>query len=801
MAAQGLLYVLPTREKQADFFIEGIRYVPGTQSVGLCLIGVSKHIGDFEEGCQVCPDLKKMNKDRWDCQFDFSGMEDIWVLPLSASTGNFGFLKIRDDGSGELEEFRSHIINFANSFAMTLENQWQRENLESINVKLNEEVHARKKGEEKYRFLADNQPALIWGSGPDKLCNYFNKTWLEFTGRSLEQELGNGWAEGVHPDDLERCIKIYHKAFDARESFEMEYRLSNAEGSYRWTLVKGHPRFETNGTFIGYLGTCVDIEERKIAEENLRVSERRLNNSVKGSAEGMWDWPDVNKKSLWWSPRFFEILGYENNEIEVVISTFFDNLHPDDREKVEGAVQRHFKDNTPYDIEYRLKTKSGEHIWIHAHGEAQRDGNGEPIGMSGSVQDINRRKKAEDKLQKHEEHLERLVKERTMDLVLAKEGAEKANKAKSEFLSRMSHELRTPLNAILGFSQLMVMSPKQGLTEEHKSSVGHISKAGNHLLELIDEVLDLNKIEAGKPSIIEENVNASLIVEEVISQILPSAQENGVQISNRLALHSNHFIRADHTAFGQIMLNLLSNAVKYNEEGGAITVDGGVCGYDRVWVSVSDTGPGVSNENMEALFEPLNRLGQEYGEIKGNGIGLAISRSLAEYMGGSISAECELGKGCCFKVELPAGSREAVSNDIIESDSEISTSDVQSKNHKILYIEDNHQNLVLVEKILEQRPHVTFLSALHPREGIELARAHQPDLILMDINLPEMDGITAYKELQKFHETCEIPVIAVSARAMEKDINKALDSGFKDYLTKPIDIGNFFSKIDKFLTP
>jgi CheY-like chemotaxis protein len=360
----------------------------------------------------------------------------------------------------------------------------------------------------------------------------------------------------------------------------------------------------------------------------------------------------------------------------------------------------------------------------------------------------------------------------------------------------MSHELRTPLNAILGFSQLMMMNPNQNI-EKRKSNIDHIYQAGSHLLELVDEVLDLSKIESGQFSLTEENLNASLIIKELIAQIQPLAKENKVEIVNHLSQQDDHFVEADHKSFAQIMLNLLSNGIKYNKEDGSIAVDGGVLSKDKIWISVSDNGLGVSNKNIEKLFEPFERLGQEYGEVHGTGIGLSISKSLAELMGGSLSAECELGKGCSFKIVLPVGKREPVNMTTPDSGSATLKIDIQSKSHTILYIEDNRKNLILIEKILETRAQIKFLPAMHPREGIELARTHRPDLILMDMQLPDMDGTAAFRELQKFQETCAIPVIAVSAQAMESDIKKALDIGFKDYITKPIDVPKLLNTIDE----
>jgi CheY-like chemotaxis protein/nitrogen-specific signal transduction histidine kinase len=383
-------------------------------------------------------------------------------------------------------------------------------------------------------------------------------------------------------------------------------------------------------------------------------------------------------------------------------------------------------------------------------------------------------------------------------LAKSKEEAERANHAKSEFLSRMSHELRTPLNAILGFGQLIKMDSNKEI-EGQNSYLDHIIRAGHHLLELVDEVLDLSRIESGNFSVAEEHINASETVGFLISQIQPFADEKSIKILNHLAKQDSLFVRADRKAFSQIIINLLDNAVKYNSEAGSITVDCGASGDDNIWISVSDTGPGIGKEDIEKLFEPFNRLGQESGGIKGTGIGLSISKILAERLGGSLSAECELGNGCRFKVVLPAGSSEFVNVNKSDSDSDVAETDIQSKGHKVLYIEDNDVNLSLVEELFKTRTHICFLSATHARDGIEIARTHRPDLILMDMQLPDMDGTDALRELQKFEETSDIPVIAVSAEAMADDIRKALNSGFEDYVTKPLNFQDFWTAIDKVL--
>ncbi len=540
-----------------------------------------------------------------------------------------------------------------------------------------------------------------------------------------------------------------------------------------------------------------EIIERKEAENDLKKS-IEMNRSILSSAmDGIIT---INENGLiqTFNPAAERIFGYQSGE---VIGRNINILIPEPYKSEHDSYIQSYLNTGESKVLGLLREVPGRH----------KDGTAIPMEVSiskmphddkfmfvGMVRDISIRKKTEEELGAYREHLEDLVKQKTLDLKSAKEIAENANKAKSDFLSRVSHELRTPLNAILGFSQLMGMNPDQNLTEDQKINVDHILKAGKHLLELVDEVLDLSKIESGDFIITEENLNATLIIGELIAQTQPFADERNIKIINNLSQQKSHYIRGDHTAFSQIMLNLLTNAVKYNNQGGSITVDGGEHDLDNTWFSVSDTGHGISTDNLEALFEPFNRLGQEYGEIEGTGIGLSISKRLVELMGGSISAENAPKEGSIFKIILPTGSMVLTNIEEFQTQPTRSTNNIQPRNHKILYIEDNPYNLNLIEKVLKQKEEVTFLSATHPRSGIEIARTHRPDLILMDIHLPEMDGIAVFHELKKYPETCDIPVIAISAQAMKKDISKAMNSGFKDYLAKPIDIPDFISKIDNF---
>ncbi len=383
------------------------------------------------------------------------------------------------------------------------------------------------------------------------------------------------------------------------------------------------------------------------------------------------------------------------------------------------------------------------------------------------------------------------------NILSAKEEAEKANAAKSEFLSRMSHELRTPMNAILGFGQLMELDDREPLTQPQEMRLNEILKGGNHLLALINEVLDLSRIESNQFTLSIENVKLQEVLEETLNLILPMAQQNNISIENKL--QGDNFVLADRTKLKQVLLNLLSNAIKYNSDNGSVALDSYATPKGKVRISVKDTGTGLSLQQQKSIFEPFNRLDVDQTEIEGTGIGLTITQRLVEHMNGSIEVESKEGQGSTFILQFPEGKEiklMSTPKEFVAMPPELNSNGDQ---YKLLYVEDNPANLSLVQQILKNRDDICLLSAPQAQIGIDLARAHLPDLILMDINLPEMDGIEAFRRLSAFEETRNIPVIAVSANAMESDVKKALKSGFKAYIKKPFDLKLFMQEIDGFL--
>jgi PAS domain S-box-containing protein len=365
----------------------------------------------------------------------------------------------------------------------------------------------------------------------------------------------------------------------------------------------------------------------------------------------------------------------------------------------------------------------------------------------------------------------------------ARAAAERASRAKTEFLSGMSHELRTPLNAVLGFGQLLQLD--SGLGEHQREHVGHIVRGGQHLLELINEVLDISRIESGTLALSPESVDVGETVRGAIALVRPLADGRDVAISCETC---SGFVVADHQRLKQVLLNLLSNAIKYNRHGGQVSVS---CARDgeRVRIAVADTGPGIAQ--LERLFEPFDRLGAERSGIEGTGLGLALSRSLVELMGGTLIAANRAGEGAVFTLELPAGQERAVVAPV-----QAPVAQLALAASRVLYIEDNTANFRLVQELLTTRRPVEILPAIQGRLGVELARRHHPDLVLLDLHLPDMAGDVVLAQLQADPETADIPVLVVTADATPGRERRLLDSGAFALVTKPFDVPEFLRTVE-----
>ena len=579
----------------------------------------------------------------------------------------------------------------------------------------------------------------------------------------------NLFKRAVHPDDL---ALVEESEQQARESgmHDVVHRIVRPDGELRYVHELATAELDAEGRLLGFKGTVQDVTELKQAEQDLLVFRRVFDTTEQGIGV-----TDADGYLLYSNPAHDTLHGYEHRECMGRHFTLFFSEQtmqwaPD---IIMGAVA----EGKSWSGLLPIKRKDGAEVMTASNVGFIAGADGKPQYLFNIMSDYG----------------PELA--RQQQLAEAKEEAERASQAKSAFLSSMSHELRTPMNAILGFGQILEYD--DALDQDQQDNVHEILKAGNHLLDLINEVLDLAKVESGQLSLSLEPVELCPVVEECLSLIQPLAQKRSIRIQHSGLERIQ--VRADRTRLKQVLLNLLSNAVKYNREGGEVNLKIQPEGSDRLRVLVSDTGKGIPGDRLSELFEPFNRLDAEGGEVEGTGIGLTITRRIMELMGGSIEAESEVGVGSTFWLELPLEDESQDNDADAQHDQPQQSTDLAERQHLVLYIEDNPANLKLVANILGKLSHIHLLSAHLPELGLELAHARKPDLILLDINMPGMDGYQVLQILKQNPELKQVPVVAVTANAMPRDIERGREAGFTDYVTKPIQIRQFLDAVERWL--
>ena len=576
--------------------------------------------------------------------------------------------------------------------------------------------------------------------------------------------------------------------FKARRGIEDIYELTyiRKDGSRFPAVVSVTALRDDQEAIIGYLLIGTDNTARKRIEEEQKELSRRLQdqhfytrNLIEANIDALSTTDpsgiitDVNK-------QMEALTG--NTRDELIGNPFKDYFT--DPEFAAAGIKRVLSEKKVSDYELTARATNGKETVVSINAATFYDRDNKLQGLFYGARDVTERNR-----------LDQILREKNVELESAKATAEKANLAKSDFLSSMSHELRTPLGAILGFAQLMESGTPSPAPAQQRS-IDQILKAGWYLLELINEILDLALIESGKLSLSLEPVSLEDVMQECATMVEPQAQEHGIQVIFT-PIKPLFFVNADRTRVKQLLLNLLSNAIKYNNTNGKVTVTCTQTPPDNVRISVRDTGAGLTPEQLKQLFQPFNRLGQKRDVEEGTGIGLVVCKRLVELMGGLIGVESTAGEGSVFWFELKQTTEQQTS----PCNDELTTIDGEAvqaagQEHTLLYVEDNPANLMLVEDLLARRPDIRLLSARDAKSGIEIACTSLPDVILMDINLPGVSGIDALKILSEIPETAYIPVVALSANAIPRDIEKGLQAGFFRYLTKPIKVVEFMATLD-----
>lgn len=605
---------------------------------------------------------------------------------------------------------------------------------------------------------------------------YVNPKFVASTGFTAAEAIGQNpriVSSGEQPKSIYRDM---WETIEAGRTWTGLFHNRKKSGELYWEEAIISPVKDAEGRILRFLALKQDVTERKRMEELLRLQAAAMDTTLGFIVIADARLPDT--PIIYANAAFSRVTGYSRDEIIGRNPRF---LHGDDTSQTGLAeIRAGVRVKRACQALIRNYRKDGTPFWNEIYISPVRNEAGEVTHFLGISNDVTERKLAE------------------LEILRSREEALQATKVKSEFLSSMSHELRTPMNAILGFGQLLERDPALG--EAQLDFIREIMRAGHHLLDLINEVLDLSKIESGRIELSLETVSCPALVDEAMSLIAPLADKRGIRMKKELAGSPSAI--ADPMRLKQVLVNLLSNAVKYNRDGGLVTISLAGRG-PMARFEIEDTGYGIPPEKMGQLFTPFNRLGRDSSDIEGSGIGLLISKRLVELMGGHIGAASAEGKGSRFWVEIPLDRQmreSGADSRITPAHPDFSTWEPRNKRRSVvLYIEDNPANLRLMDSIFATRDDVRLLTAPGASIGLELAEAYRPALILLDLNMPEADGYEILRRIRATDWGSRLPVVAVTALAMTRDIERGMEAGFADYLTKPIDVQRLLKTVDRLL--
>lgn len=666
----------------------------------------------------------------------------------------------------------------------------------------------------RYMVAVEQSPASVVLTDLDANITYTNRRFTEITGYTKEEAKGKNPRILQSGEHSEEFYKGLWKTLLSGKVWSGAFRNKRKNGELFWEEATITPIFNIKGEIVSYLALKEDVTRRMLAERQIH----RLSRVVEQSPN-MILITNLDFEIEFVNDSFVEISGYSAKEI---VGKQFKLL------KLAKANEDEYKDfwkvlnsGKVWSGERIDKRKNGELYWQQVFVSLIFDKKNKIINYVATMQDISDRKKVEERLQELNLNLEQKVLERTSELSItneflmremvnrkkneaelkiARDEAERSYRAKSEFISRMSHELRTPMNSILGFAQLFSVGT---LTETQRKGVDHILNSGKHLLRLINEVLDISKIESGKFSMSVEEVNVNESILEAIDLVYPLTTLPQVSIQYESGNQDELYVKADKQRLIQILVNILNNAIKYNKQGGTVTV---TTKYektaegidDNVIIGIHDTGIGITEEDLKKLFIPFERSGNLKTQVEGTGLGLSIAKELAGLLQGEIYVESEIDVGSSFYVKLPHVHyvKRKIGKPV---PSDTSGEDAATSAGTVLYIEDNYSNIELIEQIFTaHRPNLSLILHKSGNDVVDLVLKYDPYLILLDLDLPSVHGSKIVQSLKGNEQTRHIPIVIISADATSHQIRKMFRLGVNGYLTKPIDVQEFLAEIDKY---
>jgi PAS domain S-box-containing protein len=640
------------------------------------------------------------------------------------------------------------------------------------------DIHDRKQAEdgiklseERYRSLTLAISQIVWITDAEGRSQD-TPSLRAYTGQTEAEVVGYGWLDAIHPDDRERTNQAWMEAVQTKSVYEIEYRLRSADGNYRYFQGRGVPLLNEDGSIREWIGTSIDIHDRKEAEDAIKQSEERYRSLIAATSQMVWT---ANAEGT--SPDLPSWRAYTGQtEAQMAGLGWLDAIHPDDRERTNQAWMEAVQTKSLYEIEYQLRRADGNYRYFLIRGVPLLDEDGSIREWIGTCTDIHDRKEAEILQAK------------------AREAAEAASRAKSEFLANMSHELRTPLNGIMGYAQILQRS--KFLNEEERSRINVIYQCGSHLLTLINDILDLSKIEAQKVELMPTDFHFPAFLQGVAEMCRIRAEIKGIHFHFPSSPELPIGIRADEKRLRQVLINLLSNAIKFTDEG-TVTFIVTFATEGKIRFEVRDTGTGIAQDQLQAIFQPFEQVGERRRQTEGTGLGLAISQRIVELMGSTIQVQSEMNVGSIFWFDA----------NISQADEWVKTSQIDDRG-QIIGIKDRQPKIVVIDDKWANR---SVISNLLSPIGFEVSEANdgqlgwekilevQPDLIVTDLLMPEVDGFELIKRVRESENFKDLIIIVCSASVFETDQYRSLEAGANAFIAKPVQATELLQKLQQYL--